>query len=125
LTVARRSLRPRHEFEASSNGVVLVAVRPVAPARELLRVAAGEDAIIRLLRDDMTDAARRRDPYSNQGTSGLGETFEAGAAEADVWVATREHERSSRYQAYAEFHADGSFSYVIASSTPAAPVRAN
>jgi hypothetical protein len=99
------------EFEASSNGVVLTTVRPVAPGRDLLRIAAGGNPINQLLQNEMAGVARARDPYPNQGTSGLGEAFQVAAAQADVWLARHETDPTSKYQAYAEFRADGSFAY--------------
>lgn len=45
-------------FAASSCGVSVTRIRPVAPGRELLRLAAGDRAIDEMLIHEMTDAAR-------------------------------------------------------------------
>jgi hypothetical protein len=99
------------EFEPASCGVSVARIRPVAAGRDLLRVAAGDSAVDELLMRDMTEAARARDPYPDQGTAGLGEAFSVRATEADLWVATRQTDLSSEYQAYAEFSARGAIAY--------------
>lgn len=99
------------EFDAADEGVVLVTVRPVAAGRELLRIAAGEASIAQFLQGEATTPAREKDPYPQQGTSGLGEAFQVGAAQADHWIAATTNDRASRYQALALFFADGTFVY--------------
>ena len=99
------------EFDPAEIGVMLVTIRPVAPGRELLRLAAGQEAITQMLQLRMTECARSRDPYPNQGTSGLGDAMHVVSSRADVWLASRETDLASRYQAYAEFAANGAFSY--------------
>jgi hypothetical protein len=99
------------QFDPATNGVVLVTVRPVAAGRELLRIAAGEASIAQFLAGEMTDRARERDPYPLQGTSGLGEAFNVGSAQADQWIASNTNDRESRYQALALFFVDGTFCY--------------
>jgi hypothetical protein len=99
------------EFDAAAEGVVLVTLRPVAAGRELLRIAAGEASIAQFLQGEATTPAREKDPYPRQGTSGLGEAFQVGAAQADQWIAANTNDRASRYQALALFFADGTFAY--------------
>jgi hypothetical protein len=99
------------EFDPGTCGVALTTVIPVAPGRELLRIAAGDSPIAELLTREMTDYARSRDPYPDQGTSGLGEAFRVDASQADLWVVSGEQDRSSEYQAYAEFAVGGLIAY--------------
>jgi len=100
-------------FDISTVGAMATVVTPVAPGRELLRLAAAGQQIDDFLRNRFVQAACVADPYPDQGSSGLGDAFSVSRPGADLWVLTPQDatDRSFKYQARAELAADGSLTY--------------
>jgi hypothetical protein len=98
-------------FEVEDNGLIVTAVRPVLPGRELLRIAAGDRVVDDFVQTELTPVAQRADIYPQQGTAGLGDALRVWRAGAQQWVFEFERDLSSRYQARGELTADGSLNY--------------
>lgn len=98
-------------FEVSEVGVVVTAVRPVMPGRELLRIAAGSEPVDQFLGRELPGAGQRADVYPDQGSAGLGQVFSVSRMGAQLWVCSRDRDLSFPYQARAELAADGSLTY--------------
>lgn len=92
-------------------GPMPVLVRPVAAATTVLERARGEQDARHFLQRDLTEHARRRDPYPDQGTSGIGEAFDVTRRGAGVWVLQRDRDLTSPYQARLEISTDGALTY--------------
>jgi hypothetical protein len=99
-------------FDLNTTGAMVTIAKPVLPGRELLRIAAGDDSIDTFLQRDLLLVARRRDPYPDQGTSGLGDAYSTFRSGAEIWVCSPQNaDPSEGYQARAELMADGTLTY--------------
>lgn len=92
-------------------GPMVVLVRPVAGVSTLLDRARGEQDARYFLQRDLSEQARRRDPFPNQGTSGLGDALDVSRRGAGVWVLQHDRDLSLPYQARLEVTADGALTY--------------
>lgn len=100
-------------FDIGQVGPMVTVVKPVAPGRPLLRVAAGGDQIGDFLPHQLAATARQADPYPDQGTSGIDDAFAISRSGADVWVMMSNHgaDPSFPYQARVSLGSDGSLTY--------------
>jgi hypothetical protein len=100
-------------FDVAAVGVMVTIMRPVIPTRELLRIAAGDERVDQFLQRELLQVGRRRDPYPDQGSSGLGDAFHVSQAGADLWVCSSSGDENLAfdYQARVEAAANGSLTY--------------
>ncbi len=98
-------------FEPESAGVVVVICRPVAPGRELLRVAAGGEEMLHFLMNNVSFQANVHDPFPGYGAASLSDMRTTRAHRADHWLCTASDDMDEIYQAYGEFASDGGFTY--------------
>ena len=92
-------------------GPMLVLARPVAASDRLLSRACGEQDPRHFLQRDVAEMARSRDPYPDQGTSGIGDALDVTRRGAEVWVMQRDRDLTSSYQSRLEIALDGTLSY--------------
>lgn len=98
--------RPLHEI-----GPMVVVARPVASREDLLDRARGDLDLRTFLQRELTQEARRRDPYPNQGTSGVGQALEVERRGAGVWILQRQRDPTMEYQSRLEITASCGVTY--------------
>jgi hypothetical protein len=92
-------------------GPMVVLVRPVASPRGLLDRARGDQDMRHFLQRDVSEHARRLDPYRSQGTSGLGDALDVTRRGAGVWVTQIDRDFRGPYQARCEYSTSGQLTY--------------
>ena len=98
-------------LDVDATGVIVTVVKPVLPGRELLRVAAAGSSIDQVLQLGLAQEARKRDPYPDQGTPGLGDAMVVTRSGAEIWVCSQGRDLSVELQARGELTAEGALTY--------------
>jgi hypothetical protein len=98
-------------YDVEVTGAMVVVSQPVAPGRELLRVAAGTDHIDDFVQTSVPAVARHADVYPGQGTSALGQAHQLWRNGSDRWVLSRDRDPTSSYQAMLTLDATGGATY--------------
>lgn len=111
LDEALRAMPFQFENPLDRIGPMLVLVRPIGAPARLLDRARGEQDAHAFLQTDLTKQARARDPYPDQGTSGIGDALDVARRGAGVWILQRDRDLSFPYQARLEVQADGALAY--------------
>lgn len=92
-------------------GPMVVVTRPVASSDTLLDRARGELDARHFLQRELSEHARERDPYPDQGTAGLGDALDVTRRGAKTWILQRDRDLTSARQARLELTAAGQLTY--------------
>lgn len=111
LDEAIRAMPFKFEDPVDEIGPMIVIARPVAARDDLLDRARGTLDARNFLQREFTEEARRRDPYPNQGTPGLGEALNVARRGAGIWILQRDRDLTTAYQARLELTAGGAAAY--------------